>query len=344
MKKDTRHRRYLLTINNPGADWTHERIREVLDKMNLKYWCMADEKGLEEQTPHTHLYFVAEKSKIRFSTVKGYFPTAHIEPAQADSAEVRAYVQKSGKWAEDEKADTVIPDTFEEWGELPEERPGHRTDWDIAYQMLEDGSGVLEVIQAQTHLMRYRSTLEQVRQELIAAEFRDTFRQLEVTYIQGTTAMGKTRHVMDKYGYENVCQITGYQHGCFDKYQSEDVLILDEFASSLKIQDMNNYLDGYPLMLPCRYSNKVACYTKVYIISNIPLELQYPNVRVENPAVWNAFIRRIHRVLVFFFPGEYDEYTIAEYLKPTADKGLSGWMEVKKGEDCPFDKGGADHA
>ena len=325
MKKDTRHRRYLLTINNPGADWTHDKIREMLGGMNLKYWCMADEQGLEEQTPHTHIYFVVERSAVRFSTVKSLFPTAHIEPAQTDSEGCRAYVKKSGKWAEDEKADTAIPGTFEEWGELPEERPGHRSDWDIAYQMLENGNSPLDVIEAQTHLMRYRGTFEQIKQELIAKEFRDKFRTLEVTYIQGATEMGKTRYVMDKYGYANVCQITGYQHGCFDKYQSEDVLILDEFAHSFKIQDMNNFLDGYPLMLPCRYANKVACYTRVYIISNIPLELQYPLVRIENPAVWNAFIRRVHRVLVFHAPGEFDEYTTAEYFRRPSIL-LDGWL------------------
>ena len=250
MKKDTRHRRYLLTINNPGTDWTHDKLRDVLGGMNLKYWCMADEIGTE-QTPHTHLYFVAEKSAVRFSTVKGLFPTAHIEAAQGDSEEVRAYVQKSGKWADDEKADTAIPGTFEEWGELPEERPGHRTDWDIAYQMLADGRSVLEVIEKLTHLMRYRTTFEQIRQELLAEKFRTVFRKLEVTYIQGATELGKTRYVMEKYAYE-VYKLTGYLHGCFDKYQCEDVLILDEFDGGFKIQDMNNYLDGYPLMLPCK--------------------------------------------------------------------------------------------
>ena len=59
---------------------------------------------------------------------------------------------------------------------------------------------------------------------------------------------------------------------------------------------MLKYLDGYPLMLPCRYADKVACYTKVFIISNISLEQQYPNVQVDNPETWAAFRRRIHSV------------------------------------------------
>lgn len=324
MKKDTRHRKYLLTINNPGKDWTHEKIRAVLEEMQLKYWCMADEVGLKEQTPHTHVFFVASNSAIRFSTVKGLFSTAHIEPAQASSAENRAYVQKAGKWADDEKADSSIPDTFEEYGELPLEQPGQRTDWDIAYDMLVNGQEVLDIIRAQTHMMRYRTALEQVRQELIAEEYRTKFRTLQVTYINGATGLGKTRYVMEKYGYKNVCQVTGYQHGCFDKYQCEDVLLLDEFCGGFRIQDINNYLDGYPLMLPCRYANRVACFTKVYIISNIPLELQYSNARIETPLVWNAFVRRIHKVLVFYDYSKFDEFATQEYLHPLPKEWETG--------------------
>ena len=56
-------------------------------------------------------------------------------------------------------------------------------------------------------------------------------------------------------------------------------MLFEEFRSSLPIQDMLKYLEGYPLMLPCRYNNKAACYTKVFLISNIPLASQYPNVQ-----------------------------------------------------------------
>lgn len=95
LEKDTRHRKYLLTINNPGDDWSHEKIRNALESIQLKYWCLADEVGLQEQTPHGHIYFVAKNAAIRFSTVKKLFPTAHIEPAQGSSEENRDYGNKS---------------------------------------------------------------------------------------------------------------------------------------------------------------------------------------------------------------------------------------------------------
>lgn len=100
---------------------------------------------------------------------------------------------------------------------------------------------------------------------------------------------------MEKYGYENVFRVTNYDHP-FDGYSGQDVMLFDEFRSSLPLSNMLCYLDGYPLMLPCRYANRVACYTKVYIISNIPLEKQYPNVQLEELASFEAFKRRLTSV------------------------------------------------
>ncbi len=56
---------------------------------------------------------------------------------------------------------------------------------------------------------------------------------------------------------------------------------------------MLNYLDGYPLELPCRYANKYACYTKVYIVSNIPVSQQFREIQTDSPESWSAFMRRI---------------------------------------------------
>ncbi len=332
MKKDTRHRKYLLTINNPAEEWTHERIRAELEKMNLLYWCMADEQGLQEQTPHTHIFFKAKRAAIRFSTVKGYFPAAHIDAARGTSAENREYVQKSGKWAEDGKVDTSISGTFEEWGELPMESPGQRTDWDVALSMLEDGHSAMDVIRSQTHLMRFRTALEQVRQDLVVEEYRDKWRNLETIYIWGVTGIGKTRYVMDSYGYSNVYQVNNYKHP-FDGYAGENVMLFDEFNSNFRIQDMNNYLDGYPLTLPARYANKQACYERVFIISNLDLREQYHQEWLYQRSVWDAFIRRIHKVIYFLPDGTRREYETRAYLF-----GAAEWEDVSPSEQKIIDE------
>lgn len=322
-KEDTRHRKYQLTINNPGTDWTHEKIKTALNSMNLKYWCMGDEIG-EQGTPHTHIYFVTAVSAVRFSTVKGLFPTAHIEAAQGSSEENRAYVQKSGKWAEGEKAETSIPGTFEEWGELPVEHQGERSDLAILYQLVKDGLSNYEIMEENPDYMLNLERIERARQAVREQQYRDTFRQLEVTYIWGPTGTGKTRGVMERYSYSGVYRVTDYAHS-FDSYAGEEVLLLDEYSSNFKIRDLLNYLDGYPLTLPARYSNRVACYTKVYLISNLCLSKQYPDVQFESPATFAALLRRIHKVVRYTAPGQFVEYDTADYMETPFLSGGGRW-------------------
>ena len=138
-----------------------------------------------------------------------------------------------------------------------------------------------------------------MRQQFLEDKFKSTFRILETTYIHGSAGTGKTRFIMEKYGYENVFRITNYERGMFDAYKGQRVLVFEEFRSSLKIEEMLNLLDGYPLQLPCRYNDKTACYEIVYIVTNIPFTEQYKKIQAEQPKTWDAFKRRIHHIIDF---------------------------------------------
>lgn len=316
ISKDTQSRKWQITINNPlEKDISHDVIKEELQRIkSIIYYCISDEVGGKEQTHHTHLYFVCS-SAVRFSTVKNRFPKAHIEIAKGTSSQNRDYVFKEGKWESDKKAGTKILDTQEEWGELPAERQGARNDLADLYDMIKNGMTNYEIIEENPEYLLVLDKIEKTRQTIREEQFKTTFRILEVTYVWGTTNTGKTRSVMEQYGYENVFRVTNYLHGGFDSYHGQDVIIFEEFRSSLKIQDMLCYLDGYPVELPCRYVNRVACFTKVYIISNINLTEQYSNIYNENKETWNAFIRRIHKVRVYTNINEFKEYNIEDYLK-----------------------------
>ena len=120
---------------------------------------------------------------------------------------------------------------------------------------------------------------------------------MTVKYIWGDTGSGKTRGIMDQYGYDNVYRVTNYNSGAFDSYAGQDIILFEEFSSQFPIEQMLVLLDGYPLMLPCRYANKVACYTKVYLTSNKPLSAQYVDVQSSNPRTFDALKRRITDVI-----------------------------------------------
>lgn len=295
MAKDTRTRKWQITINNPSEqNLGHEKIRQELEGMELEYACMCDEVG-DQGTYHTHL-FVQGKNQIRFSTMKNKFPGAHLEMAKGTAQENRDYIRKEGKWAKDKKKETNLPETFEEFGECPMERPGRRTDLEDLYDWICEGKTNDEIIKEDPRYMFNLEKIDKARQTILEAKYRNCDRDIKTVYIYGETGTGKTYHVMKKYGYENVYRVTDYDHP-FDSYRQQEVIIFEEFRSSLKIQDMLNYLDKYPLELPCRYNNKRACYTKVYIISNIPLWEQYTTVQKEYPLTYDAFTRRIHETV-----------------------------------------------
>lgn len=295
MAREKAHRKYQLTINNPiEHGFSHEVIRSNLAALpNCIYWCIADEVG-ETGTPHTHIYLACQNA-VMFSTLQRRFYGAHIEPAQGSHLENRNYIRKEGKWLNDAKHETSVPGTFEESGELPQETDQRHQVSEAIYSMVKDGASNAEILEAYPAAMNRIQHIEATRQTLLAEKFRKEYRTVEVRYIWGKTRVGKTRSVMEKYGYENVYRVSSYQHP-FDSYKGEPVLLLDEFRSGLPFSDLLKYTEGYPLMLPCRYADRVACYTQVYIVSNIPLSDQYPNIQIEEPASWNAFKARLTEV------------------------------------------------
>lgn len=327
MTTDTQSRKWQITINNPiDKGFTHDAIMETLKGVrSCIYYCMSDEIGTEGQTYHTHV-FIACSSAVRFSTLLNKFSGAHFECAKGTCSQNRDYVFKSGKWENDKKSETNLPDTHVEWGEMPVERQGKRNDLDDLYDMIKSGMTNYQIIEESPQYMLNIDKIERCRQVVLEEKYKNEWRDLDVTYIYGDTGTGKTRGVMEKYGYANVYRVTDYAHP-FDGYKGQDVVVFEEFRSSLKIDDMLKYLDGYPVDFPCRYANKTACFTKVYIISNIPLTDQYPNMQTDQKRTWEAFLRRIHNVHI---------YVNGKVHTGTCDEYINGFVPVDG--KVPFDE------
>lgn len=251
---------------------------------------MCDEVGAEG-TPHTHLYLYSPNA-ILFSTLQQRFYGAHIEIARGRHRENRDYIRKEGKWLDDAKHETNLPETFEESGSVPPERDRRESVSEEILEMLREGASNAEILAQYPSAMNRLQHIDEARQTLLGEKYRKQWRDLDVTYLWGKTGVGKTRSIMERYGYENVYRVTDYEHP-FDDYKGEKVILFEEFRSSLKIADMLKYLDGYPLMLPCRYHTKAACFDTVYIVSNIPLSQQYGNIQLSEPETYKAFLRRI---------------------------------------------------
>lgn len=311
-RADSQHRQFQLTINNPK--YNHHQIKKELIEgfSTLQYFCMSDEIG-KEGTPHTHIYMSC-RSRVRFSTVKRHFQEAHIEPARGSAKSNIDYIRKTGKWADTAKAETRIEGTFEEWGTLPSQK-GTRQDMEELYNMILSGMTNSEIIATNNDYILYIDKFDRLRTMLLQDKYRGKRRtDLMVIYIYGATGTGKTRDILDTHGDEKVYRITDYQHP-FDGYSCEPVIVFEEFRSLLKLSDMLNYCDIYPVELPARYANKYACYNTVYIVSNWPLEHQFQEVQRDNPESWRAFLRRIHKVNVYSTDGTIIIYnSVEEYF------------------------------
>lgn len=313
MEKDTQSRKWLITINNPiEKGYSHEFLTTQLFKFkSCVYWCMSDEIG-ENNTYHTHIYIQCS-SGVRFSTIKKRFDGGHFDMAHGTGQQNRDYVFKEGKWKGTDKEETNLKETHEEWGEIPLERQGARNDLSDLYDMIKSGMTTYDILEEAPQYIMQFDKIDKVRQTVLESKYRDTWRDIHTEYLWGLTGAGKTRSVMEKYGYSNVYRVTDYQHP-FDAYKGQDVVIFEEFRSSLYLDDMLKYLDGYPVEFPARYNNKQACFTKVYIISNIDLRSQYRNVQVNEPMSWQAFLRRIDSVKVFN-DGQVVEMETQQYIK-----------------------------
>ena len=323
---------YQLTINAPmEKGYTHGHIIEII-KNNFKtitYFCMADEKG---STYHTHI-FIVFSSRVRFSMIKRYFQEAHIEKCRGSVSDNVNYIKKTGKWELDEsRQEKKIEGTFEEYGTQPPDSKGKRKDMSELYQMVMDNMTNAEILAQNQDYILQIDKIDKVRTTLLTEKYKETVRlDLEVIYISGATGTGKTRGVLEKNGYVNVYRVTDYLHP-FDSYNGQPVIAFDEFRSSLRIKEMLLYCDIYPIELPSRYTNKFACYNKVYIISNWSLEKQYPEIQREDTESWNAFLRRIHKVVVYAKNGSAKEYgSVKEYME------RDEFTEVDDTMDIPFD-------
>ena len=312
MNDRTQSRKWLLTFNNPEKyGFDHDNIKAALSTVkNLTYWCMCDEVG-EEGTYHTHL-FLFRDNPMRFSMVKNKFPSAHIDYCRGSTQENRDYVRKEGKHKDTDKAETNLANTFEEFGECPIEEQGKRNDLNALYGMIKDGMSNYDILESNPNYMLQLDKIERCRQTIREQQFKNTFRELEVEYWYGDPGVGKSSTIMKKYGYENVYRVTGYKYP-FDGYHGQDVVVFEDFHDSLRIHDMLGYLDGYPLELPCRYHNKVACYTKVYITSNVSFDEQYREIFRNYPKTFEAFKRRISCIKKFTKNGLVDYRNMEDY-------------------------------
>lgn len=305
-KKDTQAAAYTMCCNNPlDKDYTHEKIKELLQSIpKVDYWCLCDEIG-EQGTPHTHIYFHA-KQGIRHSTLRNKFPKIDIQVSQGTAQQNRDYIRKEGAYIDSEKKETNLIDTFEEWGTLPVSKQGRRTDLELLYELVKDGKTDAEILEiCPETAIKHIDKIGRLRQAYLVDKYSNITRaNLKVNFIFGTTGTGKTSGVLAECRKNNwsYFRVTTYDHP-YDAYTNQFAIIYDEFYGQIPLSSMLDALDIHATELSARYHSRTACYEIAFIISNVCFEDIYPEVQKDpNQAEkYAAWVRR--------FTGYVKEYT-----------------------------------
>ncbi|AXH76773.1 MAG: putative viral replication protein [Taphiavirus pestrotis] len=106
-------KRWCFTHNNPTAD-SRLVLTTTLSNDNVLYAILGDEVG-EQGTPHCQ-GFVVFKTNKRFNAVRNLLPGCHLEIARGNNKQASDYCKKEANYVE--------------FGQLPPEAPGKRSDWD----------------------------------------------------------------------------------------------------------------------------------------------------------------------------------------------------------------------
>lgn len=334
-------RKYLLTINNPLEHGYDRKTLETLCiDLEPMFICMSDEIGLVGKTPHTHIYIKFENPRS-FKSIQQTFPGAHIDPCKGDDWENIDYVFKEGPWESDPKKDTNIKDSHFMWGLIPPERVEVVSATKAIKQLVDKDVEIADIITAFPNFAlktRQIQDYKKIKQFNDHKSFMKKHRNdLEVAYIYGPTGSGKSFYVQTKYSPDDVCVATDYNHP-FEDYEFQNVMVFEEFRSDIPLKAMLKYLDIYPCSLPHRYGNRFACYTKVYIISNIPIGRQFADLQESEPESYAALMRRIKYFMRF--DDFKHRYVYEGYYNYTHGKKitLDEFEEREKGKEEELEK------
>ena len=315
-------RKFQLTVNNPKKyGLTHEAIIEKITSISsCKYWAMCDERG-KNGTLHTHVAVFYDMPK-KLSTIASLIPQAHIEMCRGTVTENRAYIRKEGKHAESAGEETNMIETFEEWGEMPDEtRPSFRSEqdtMDFIQRCIDKGMTPKEIYAVGgAAVIKHEKTVKKAYYLRRDAETPPE-REVAVYYHVGPPGSGKSYQYVqmaETHGEENIYFMTDYANGGvggFDKYNGERILFMDELKGQMPFPLMLQLLDRYKMDVHARYTNATALWEVVHITSVYPPESLYQKmVEISDRAIdpIGQLLRRIHYVVYHAcMGGNYNKY------------------------------------
>lgn len=307
----------------PADEYPQEVVEERLAK--YPYVGQLEQGDPTEKSKEGYRHwqvYIESASPIRFTTLHNLFPKGHFEARKGSKQQAYDYVTKT---------DTSLGVRIENGTITTESKQGKRSDLELIHDLImRDGLSAAEVLVEVPQALRYSGHLEKLQEardnQALSAKQRD----VKAYYPYGGTGVGKTSGLISYYGAENVYRVSSYKHP-FDSYRNQRVLILDEFDSQVPFELLLNLLDRYPLLLPARYRDRYAAFTKVWVVSNLPLGRFYEEVRTTQTPRWAALVRRFLGEYELYASGAVRTHYLNETSEETKTEGLDGAEIVKLG-------------
>lgn len=328
---DSVSKSWFAVFNNPAEHGYEGTPEEVCNRLRDEWtienttrsgaWCYCiSAEGLH------HIHMVLEDVKpMRFSAIKGsYAKGMHFEATKGTKRQAEAYINKEGVFAE--KGETIEYKCI--YGEI-RGRQGKRSDLVDYYERLEAGETPNDILNDSPKAYIHLSVLKNMFFD-IKSKKTPMVRDVRVIWHIGDTGTGKSFErvkLAEKIGEENIYYVSTYNSGCFDRYNGESVLWLDDFRGQFTFDSMLRFLDCYKADIPARYTNLTALWTEVHITSPLTPREVYSQSDFQFADRIEQLLRRITSIC-YHYKTCYNEYCCL-YFKSDS---LRSYMEreVKK--------------
>lgn len=358
-----RSARYVFVLNNPqfwlGTE-DPEQIKAIMEKRFAHYrYIFQLERGEETNTLHLQGVILNDDpikgqsilnkfmKKVNGKMHSGIYLEVVKSPQAIYSYSTKDHTRVAGPFIHEytnKTNDDGLPITFRDlvnvdlsWddykSQADETRPGaRRKDLKILWcSMVKEGMSMVD-IDADPELSiiagmypSYAQRLEDYPNQKKFKRYRNEVRDIEITWLYGEPGSGKTFHAFELAGgYDKAYKISDYKNNPWDNYTGQDTVIFDEFYGDVKFGELMQLWDKYPLQLSARYQNKWACYTHVYVCSNLaPYEL-YKNLDKREfriAGLYRRITKLIHVTLNEDGIREYEDQTskLQELMNATSE-------------------------
>jgi hypothetical protein len=306
--RGARGRWWLLTINNPEADFLHFFEAAQLQLRSIKYMVGQFEIGEECGTPH-YQAVVWSSEAVRPTAIHKAFPGAHVllanNPDRAIEYVTKEATRVEGPW---------------EHGTRPVRR-NNATDWQRVFDLARDNR-ILEVppeIQ-----IKHLSNLTKIRDMHLKPKD-SPHGKVRGLWLFGPPDTGKSFFARHFLGVDPVYPKT--QSKWWDGYQQEKVVVLDDMDSDCLAHYMKIWTDSHAFLAEAKGTTVVPNHHVFVVTSNDPIEEIFKGLKAD---FIQAIRRRFTVVQTHFLPFPDDDvkpdynmavYTLHSQFRSLDEKG-----------------------